>query len=143
MFGIYAILQSAALFTAYKVPGFADPFELLKSIPENDFVQLGMRAPVMADGPMLNKGFFYPRPVLRPTEGGKTVTSTELQDLLLLEKLASRSDMRRPPEKRQVERSKNHTTSGRGCPVDFEPLVGPVIDWVIRRHNFVATQCAS
>jgi hypothetical protein len=143
MFGVFAILQSAAHLTAYKVAGFDNGFDLLRSIPPREFTRLSTRVPVMVLGPMANKGFFLPGPVLEPTGSGTTRISQELLDFLDGEKEIYKSDQEVPADAQQVERSKDHSTATRGCPVDFEELVAPVLSWVVRRHVFTSARAIS
>jgi len=131
--GLVSILQAAAQFTAYRVNGFDDPYDLLRAIPAHDFVELGARCPVGVLGPMSLNALFFPPPVLRVSDS-RAVISSELRTLLLEEQRIYRSDLKRSTQQQQVKRTFTHTTRGRGCPVDFEPLVKPLIEWVHRRE---------
>jgi len=132
-FGLLSILLAGAQFTAYRVNGFDNPYDLLRAIPTREFVEFGARCPVAVLGPMCMNSLFFPLPVLRVCGSG-AVMSHELRTLLLEEQRIYWRDLQLPKEKQQVKRTYIHTTRGRGCPVDFEPLVKPLIGWVLRRE---------
>jgi hypothetical protein len=139
MVGVFSILQSSALLTPYNVEGFDDAFELLKSIPARVYIELGARTPWNVIAPMTNKGYFFPGPVLQRANDGTVELAGEFQEFLDREKQIYLCDTQSSKSRQEVARTSDHITQGGGCPVDFEPLIAPVIDWVVRRHQFTST----
>lgn len=130
MFGVMSIVQACGQLTPYRVSGYDDPYELLRAIPTDVFVELSQRAPMMVIGPMTNQAMFFAGLVLEVNHG-TVMMSSDLRNFLVSEQRAYYADVNATESDPIVQRTGRHTTEVRGCPVDFTPLIKPTVDWIL------------
>jgi len=142
--GVESIVQALAQWTAYRVPGFDDPYQLLPLIAEARVVEyLAGILPAQVLGPMSIAAKVFPGPVLKRTNSG-VVVAPELRIRLEREKRIYLDDLRArqrgdEPKVKRVPIS----VAGEGCPVargsnaPLPELTCTVIDWMERRRAFL------